>query len=665
MWTRRKIAVLLAAITVTVSGATVVFIASQPAASGLIPFQNYWQLSDYLNGARSGEGAGAMNAGFGPNFRSSPVGAPAAGGPSSPSSPAYSSTNVQVAGVDELDMVKTDGTYLYIASQGEVDILLAYPATDLRVVSRIALANLTPDPTLLGYVQATGLFLNGHDLVAVADAAGGYGIRPAPMPASPTATGGIASMPLVVAPQRTYVFLFDVSDAAHPVLEHTVAITGASSTGRMVGSTAYVIATQWIQQVNGSYVLPELCMDGTCHDLALDQIYRDPQSVDAWDYTNLLAVDVGTGASKAMSIVTGGYSLLYMSPTSMYLAFFKWSMSTGGPVIGIMPVRLSASWTTIYKLHADGLDIETVASADVPGSLLNQYSMDEWHGYLRVATTVRDFTGNQSSVRNDVYVFDGAMGLAGSVVGLAPGESIFAVRFLGDRAYVVTFRMIDPLFVIDLSDPTSPRVSGFLKVPGFSEYLYPLDAGHLIGVGKDAVPAVEGNWSWYQGLKLSLYDVTNGTSPTETSNVTIGDRGTDSEVLRDPHGFLYVPGRQLVVLPVDLAVLDPSQYPDGVPPWAWGDIVWQGAYVYRVNETTGFQFVGRLAHGNGTVNRTYGWYSSPIQIRRSLYIGDVLYTVSETEVLASSLADLSEIRSVVYASPSVCPYCYPVPILAA
>ena len=660
MWTRRRIAALLAVFAVTASTAAVVLLASAPPASGLLPFRSYNDLAGYLGGARASYGGTPTNAVFGPVFSSPTMGAPNAGGALTPTAPGYSSTNVQVAGVDELDMVKTDGMYLYIASGNEVVTFLAYPATDLRVVGRIVLANLSLTPTLDSTAQVIGLFLEGHDLVVVANAAGYYG---GPMPVAAGASSGGIAAPLLMEPDRAAVLLFDVAHPSNPVLEHSLFITGRVSTGRMVGATAYLVATQWILEVNGTYVLPATCADGTCRDVPAGQIYHDPQSVDAWDYTNLLAVNVTSGASEAVSIVTGGTSLLYMSPTAMYLAFYKWQVSTAGPTTTLMPVRVSSSWTTIYKLRADGLEIAAVGSADVPGSLLNQYSLDEWQGYLRVATTVRDFTGNASSVRNDLYVFDGSMDVVGSVTGLAPGESIFAVRFLEDKAYVVTFRKIDPLFVIDLSDPASPRVSGFLEMPGFSEYLYPLDAGHLIGVGKDAIPAVEGNWSWYQGLKLSLYDVTNGSSPAELSNVTLGDRGTDSEVLRDPHAFLYVPGAHLLVLPVDLAIVNASQYPYGVPSWAWGDVVWQGAYVYRVNETTGFQYVGRVAHGNGTVNTTYGWYDSPIQIRRSLYIGDVLYTISETEVLASSLADLSEIGSVVYASATpVCPYCYPVPI---
>ncbi len=668
MWTRRELLALLAVASLITTGGAAVLLSGSGPIRGLLPFQSYAELSSYLSAPRSSPAyfGGTRNVALAP----SPVAGPATGAPSAGTAPAYSGTNVQVAGVDELDPVKTDGTYLYVASGDSVAILLAYPASDMHIVSVISAANLSAQ--LPGYplsTSVTGLFLDGSRLAVVGDA---YGCgNDGNCTLTPGTTEGGALPTVYEAQQRAFVVLFDVSDPASPRPLHTVTVSGYTSTGRMVDGVVYLVATQWISLYDGTYILPRTCADGICQQLAIDRIYHDPQSEDPSDYTNLLAVDAASGASKVVSVVTGGYSILYMSPTAMYLAFYKWT-----PMPVSMPLRMvggnqiaslgQGAWTTIYKLHADGLDIEAVASADVPGSLFSQYAMDEWQGYLRVATTVRTFTETATTttttVTNGVYVFDGAMRLVGSVEGLAPGESIFAVRFVGDRAYIVTFRKIDPLFVIDLSDPARPAVSGFLEMPGFSDYLYPLDAGHLIGVGKDAVPAVDGNWSWYQGLKLALYDVTNPMAPSETSNVTVGDRGTDSEALYDPHAFLYVPDRNYVVLPVDLAVINASEYPGGVPDWAWGTIVWQGAIVYQVNETTGIREVGRVAHGDGAVNATCGWYGGPNSIQRSLYIGDVLYTISPTQVQANSLTDLSEIASVTYAGTSVSPYGCPVVI---
>lgn len=662
MWARREILVIAAIVSLTLAGSAVVFVASSSPSSGLIPFHSYGELSDFLNAARSSlqtTRGGALFAGPASPAVGNQMGAPATA--PTTGAPSYSGTNVQVAGVDELDMVKTDGTYLYLASSSEVDVFLAYPAASMHLVSRIELANLTTaTPDANTTVWASGLFLDGSTLVVVAQAytySYGYGYaKPAPMMMP-------ATVAIYPAPARTLAFLFDVSDPASPVLLHTLSVTGSPSSGRMVNGTIYLVSTQWILQLNGTYGLPQTCLDATCTNLSADQVYHDPQSEDSWDYTNILAIDTGTAASRVTSIVTGGYTVLYMSPMSMYLAFFKWAATPMGIATPLMPTQVGNGWTTIYKLQASGLDVEAVAVGNVAGSLLSQYSMDEWRGYLRVATTERSFAMGTSSSANGVYVFDGGMHLVGAISDLAPGESIFAVRFVDDKAYVVTFRKIDPLFVIDLADPTAPSVSGFLEMPGFSDYLYPLDAGHLVGLGKDATPAVEGNWSWYQGLKLALYNVTDPTAPSETANVTVGDRGSDSEALYDPHAFLYVPDRQLVVVPVDLAIVNASQYPDGVPQWAWGTVVWQGVYLFHVDATTGIQTLGRVSQDNGTINATCGWYGSPNEIRRSLYIGDVLYTISGTAVQANSLTDLSMISKVVYATPQVSPY-YGCPVIA-
>ncbi len=656
MWARRELLVIAAIVSLTLASSAAVFVASSGPSSGLIPFHSYSELSDFLGSARSSL-ATTRGAGLFSSPAASPMmGAPAATAPTT-GGPSYSGTNVQVAGVDELDMVKTDGTYLYLASSSEVDILLAYPASSMHIVSRIALTNVTAD--LLGAnttVWANGLFLDGSRLVVVAQAYTydyGYGYGYAP--GAPIA--GPAAMPaMIAAPARTLAFIFDVSDPANPVLLHSLSVTGSASSGRMVGGTVYLVATQWIMELNGTYVLPQTCVDTTCMNLSANQVYHDPQSEDSWDYTNILALNVTTAAARVLSIVTGGYTVLYMSPSAMYLAFYKWVATPVPVATPFMPTPLGNGWTTIYKLQASGLDVAAVAAGNVPGSLLSQYSMDEWLGYLRVATTERSFTTGTSTSSNGVFVFDGEMRMVGSVSNLAPGESIFAVRFVDDKAYVVTFRKIDPLFVIDLSDPTAPSVSGFLEMPGFSDYLYPLDATHLVGLGKDAIPAVEGNWSWYQGLKLALYNVTDPTAPREAANVTLGDRGSDSEGLYDPHAFLYIPDRETVVVPVDLAIINAGQYPDGVPQWAWGTVVWQGVYLFHVNATTGIQTLGRVSQDNGTINASCSWYGSPNEIRRSLYIGDVLYTISGTAVQANSLTDLSMISKVVYAPTQVSPY---------
>jgi inhibitor of cysteine peptidase len=196
--------------------------------------------------------------------------------------------------------------------------------------------------------------------------------------------------------------------------------------------------------------------------------------------------------------------------------------------------------------------------------------------------------------------------------------------------------------VIDLTEPTHPYVLGELHIPGYSDYLHPYDENHLIGVGKQTVEAEQGYFAWYQGIKISLFDVTNVTDPKQISNYTIGDRGSDSPVLSDHKAFLFDKSTNLLVIPVTVAKINESEYDDGVPPYAYGTQVWQGAYVFRLSLEEGFVFRGGITHlvSDTSVQNSSYW------IKRSLYIENVLYTVSDKKIEMNSLADLTLLKEI-------------------
>jgi uncharacterized secreted protein with C-terminal beta-propeller domain len=266
--------------------------------------------------------------------------------------------------------------------------------------------------------------------------------------------------------------------------------------------------------------------------------------------------------------------------------------------------------------------------------------MDEHNGYFRIATTTNNnvFWGApiQSDSTNNLYVLDSNMNVVGKVEDLAPGERIYSARFLGDRAYMVTFRQIDPLFVIDLKDPAAPKVLGFLKVTGVSQYIHPVDDNHIIGIGKEATEQ-----GFFQGLKMSLFDVSDVANPKEVSKFTIGDRGSDSQVLYDHKAFLFSKSKKLLVLPVLVAEIDRSK-PQEMPAWAYGEPKWQGAYIFTVDG--GFKVVGRITHGTN-LSET-GSYYGQYAVTRSLYIDNVLYTMSSKLLKANGLDSLEEIKSI-------------------
>jgi hypothetical protein len=204
--------------------------------------------------------------------------------------------------------------------------------------------------------------------------------------------------------------------------------------------------------------------------------------------------------------------------------------------------------------------------------------------------------------------------------------------------------------VIDLSDPHQPKELGYLKVTGYSDYLHPYDENHLIGIGKETTD--EGESAWYQGVKISLFDVSDVKNPVEISKYEIGDRGTDSPVLWDHKAFLFDKSRNLLVIPVLVAEVDVSKYSEEELAWAYGEPVWQGAYIFHVSLDAGIRLEGRITHieSSADLEEGYYYYYSPFSVERSLYIsgeaGDVLYTISDAKIMMNNLENLDYINEV-------------------
>jgi uncharacterized secreted protein with C-terminal beta-propeller domain len=300
-----------------------------------------------------------------------------------------------------------------------------------------------------------------------------------------------------------------------------------------------------------------------------------------------------------------------------------------------------------------------MANGKVPGTVLNQFSMDENGEYFRIATTTwtsisiesnttppsssKDNGSTEvgtpiiawiSSQSTNVYVLNMNLTILGRLENISEGENFHSARFEGNRCYLVTFQMTDPLFVINLENP-SPTILGNLTVSGYSDYLQPYDENHLIGIGKETVEADDANFALYQGIKVSLFDVSNVSNPVQTSNVTIGDRGSDSPVLTDHRALLFDQGKDLLVIPVTVAEVDQS--PDSrAPGFQYGTAVWQGVYVYNITLTDGLVLKGNITHAE-----TAGMPSSTLYVNRALYIGNVLYTVSQSKIQLNNLTDLT------------------------
>jgi hypothetical protein len=218
---------------------------------------------------------------------------------------------------------------------------------------------------------------------------------------------------------------------------------------------------------------------------------------------------------------------------------------------------------------------------------------------------------------------------------------IYSVRFLGDRAYMVTFRTIDPLFVIDTSDPRNPTILGKLKIPGYSDYLHPYDENHILGFGKEAVESKDGNFAWYQGMKIALFDVSDVERPLELHKTMIGDRGTDSPLLYNHKALLFDKERNLLAFPVTVAQISDAQK-EGEPGSAWGTTVFQGVYVYDLTLKDGFGLRGKITHyDEDTLQKTGdAWYGYGKNIERVLRIDNSLLAISSASITNSALQTL-------------------------
>ncbi len=515
--------------------------------------------------------------------------------------PDYSTTNIQVEGVDEADILKTDGEYIYAVSGKNVTIVKAFPAEDAEVLSQIRMN---------GTIQ--GIYVNKDKLVIFE---GGFGFY--------------LSYTL-----STSIKVYDVSDRRSPVLKRPLSVNGSYFNSRMIGDYVYVVITQPAYLIENEIPLPIICYGDDAKVVSASEIYYSDVEDYSYEFTTVLAINIQNDKEEPTykTFTLGATSSMYVSLDNIYITFPEYEN------------------TCIYRFHIEENQIECVANGEIPGYVLNQFSMDEHEGYFRVATTtghIARFLGEATSM-NHMYVLDMDLTIVGSLENLAPGEKIYSARFIGDRCYLVTFRKVDPLFVIDLKNPYDPRVLGYLKITGYSDYLHPYDEDHVIGIGKETIAAEEGDFAWYQGVKISLFDVSEVENPKEIAKYEIGDRGTDSPVLTDHKAFLFDRSRSLLVIPVLVAEIDEERYPSGVPPYMHGDYVWQGAYVFSINLESKIVVRGRITHLKNSVEPleiSYG-FSSPYYVRRALYIDNVLYTVSDKKIKMNSLENLDELKEV-------------------
>lgn len=605
----------------------------------------------------------------------------------------YSRTNVQVAGVDEADIIKTDGQYIYALVYQDLYIIKAVPAEQARAITKLSF----PDRPSEIYINNGKLVVIGSDSQIMKASVYKNFKRQSPY---------------------SFVKIFDVRNPEEPKQVRDLNFEGTYQTSRLIDGRLYLIINNYNQYVAGETVTPRLVDGGkilsnSCEDkqacFAPDIYYFDAP-YESFNLTSINSINLSNldEAVSSQAYLLNGAQTIYVSAKNIYITYAQYlneidirAMVLRDLLFGrlseseqelllkietldnsilsqsekrqkilavfqrfldskatdersVLDLEINDAITAKYKEEHDNWERTVIyrfglsngipvyrAQGSVSGIVLNQFALDEnTDSYLRIATTrsasLSSLMKNEESYSN-VYILNSELKISGSLENLAPGERIYSVRFMGNRAYLVTFKQVDPLFVLDLTNYKAPKLLGELKIPGFSSYLHPYDENTLIGVGRDTKTDVYGNVV-NGGIKLSLFDVSNPAVPKELDNYVAGESGSDSLALDNHKAFLFSKDKNLLVIPASLTNTSSSYRP-----------YFSGALVFSIDDKK-FNLRGQIDHSDGGRYQKsdfwcgYNCYDNSVQ--RALYIQDKLYTFSNKYLKLNSLNDLNTIQSV-------------------
>jgi len=582
----------------------------------------------------------------------------------------YSETNVQTEGVDEADLVKTDGKYLFTLSGNELVIVDAWPADEAHEVSRVALKG-----------NPFSMFLD-EGRVAVLSSTSMHELDPQAQ--EKTKEG---DMYYGYWQPATLVTVIDATDAAVPVVKSAQVFEGYLVDSRRIGDRMYLVQQGYIDlwnkgvqywaelsdkstvvEINAAYIalaaknvaiidslelgdyVPsrfELSDDGTvdtdagvpvveCTDMYSSDVYSGSGNL------TVVTVDLSGKAAPFGTSVMGDWSNIYASTGALYAASTNWAWSWWWETDEEDEVEIN---THIHKFEFDDDTgaARYVASGTVVGYALNQFSFDEFEGILRVATTLPDWgwwwNDDEDTSESFVTTLEqkgASLVTVGQVGNLGKGETIQSVRFIKEMGYVVTFRQTDPLYVVDLANPAKPEVAGELKVPGFSSYMHPLDDTHLLTIGRDGTEETQ-----VLGLSFQIFDVTDPHNPKQVAKTTLPEDQNGyswSEAQWDHHAFVYFAHLGLLAIPVTGYNWNYDYDGD----WDWYfDSFFSRLDLYKISIEGGIEPAGSVSHGSmmpefkapEKKDNTYcymNWnYSDLTQIRRGVFLENFLFSVSK------------------------------------
>lgn len=556
----------------------------------------------------------------------------------------YSTTNIQVENVDEADITKTDGNYVYSISENNVLITNVENPENMKIEASLS------NP---GYVPEDIILYNGK-LVIIS-------------------TNYTSSSQYTYynnsSNDNTMVTTYDISDKTRIKKINEYVVYSRYYTSRCINGQLLVICSDMLRKENDKIVTYYM-ENNEKKEIGLNNIKY--LKGEATNYQTIIAsTNLKTNESVKLSEYLFNIENAYVSENNIYLVNSEYNnnkipifeniknLLLKGIIGFIRNVEMSDydynKYTTIYKfkINDDG-SLKYNNKTKEEGSTINQFSLDEYQNNLRVA-----LSGNEGS---RVVIFDENLKKIGSTEYLSKGERMYSTRFLGNKAYMVTYKNTDPLYAIDLSIPTSPKVLGELKIPGYSTYLHPYDENHLIGIGmetkekvyRDSFGKVKRTTAIITGMKMALFDVSDINNPIQISKTVIGDSRTTSAILTNHKALLFSKEKGLLAIPVnkyesdfEINVNNEDNISDMESIYTKYNKTYtaEGYFVYNINLTDGFKLKGIIEHEKNT---SIGYSYGESKLLRGLWINDNLFTVSEDMIKVNKLDDLSLISELKY-----------------
>ena len=608
----------------------------------------------------------------------------------------YTTTNTQVAGVDEADFVKNDGAYIYIIADDRFQIVDAWPPETAHL---IASRGIEGTPKRLYVANDRAIIYSALGPIDSADTTGPWD-RWGGSSGNSDCTYGY-DCDFAGDGHELKVTIFDLTDRTDPQLVREIELSGSYINSRRIGEAIHTVVLFPGATFGGVRYWPEelgdYCWDfGTFSEERLTQMFeqlkldnriaiesaaisdflpgvQDTRHVGDREVTEegllqscenfyvdeqargqsflaVLSFDVaGVGAIHPTTTL-GRPGAVYASHEALYVST-RHQRDDNHAWFYDDTAEAPQEASTVHKFNLvnDPPRSFYAGSGVVKGRVLNQFAMDEHEGYLRIATTTghvsRSSGSEVHSTLTVLHEHGGTLVESGIVDQIAPTEDIRSVRFAGERGFIVTFKKTDPLFVLDLADPARPEIAGELKIPGFSTYMHPLDADHILSIGYDADD--QGDFAWFTGIMLQIFDVSDPRDPRLTHKEVIGSRGSTSEAATNHLGFTYFASRNLLAIPMTIC--------EGTSGGgSYGErMTFSGLLVYRASTRLGFEQLGGVAHRQPETEDTYWnacsnwWTDSNSIVKRSIFMDDYVFSITEDEIKVDSVFELGTDLSVI------------------